>query len=75
MVTEQNGRSIPSRLAKQNRHTRSRRGVPSSAVVADVDGDGDLDICSKLWRARKDNANGGRNHPDFLENLATTKAK
>jgi len=38
------------------------------AVVADVDGDGDLDICSKLWRPRKDNANGGRNHADFLEN-------
>jgi hypothetical protein len=29
------------------------------AVVADVDRDGDLDICSKLWRPRKDNANGG----------------
>jgi hypothetical protein len=39
------------------------------AVVADVDGDGDLDICSKLWRPRPDNANGGRNHADFLENL------
>ncbi len=42
------------------------------AVVADVDGDGDLDICSKLWRPRKDNANGGRNHADFLENLLIT---
>ncbi len=39
------------------------------AVVADVDGDGDLDIGSKLWRPRKDNSNGGRNHADFLENL------
>ena len=39
------------------------------AVIADVDGDGDLDICSKLWRPRRDNANGGRNHADFLENL------
>jgi hypothetical protein len=39
------------------------------AVVADVDGDGDLDICSKLWRPRRDNANGGRNHADYLENL------
>lgn len=38
------------------------------AVVGDVDGDGDLDICSKLWRPRKDNANGGKNHADFLEN-------
>lgn len=39
------------------------------AVVADVDGDGDLDIASKLWRPRRDNANNGRNHADFLENL------
>lgn len=39
------------------------------AVVGDVDGDGDIDICSKLWRPRPDNANGGRNHADFLENL------
>ena len=39
------------------------------AVAADVDGDGDLDIVSKLWRPRKDNANEGRNHVDFLENL------
>jgi hypothetical protein len=38
------------------------------AIVADVDHDGDLDICSKLWRPRSDNANGGRNHADFLEN-------
>lgn len=39
------------------------------AVVGDVDADGDLDICSKLWRPRKDNANRGRNHADFLENV------
>jgi CubicO group peptidase (beta-lactamase class C family) len=42
------------------------------AVVADVDHDGDLDICSKLWRPRPDNANSGRNHADFLENLLVT---
>jgi len=40
------------------------------AVCGDVDSDGDLDICSKLWRPIKSNANGGRNHFDFLENLA-----
>jgi len=40
------------------------------AVVGDVDGDGDIDICSKLWRARNDNSNHGRNHVDFLENLS-----
>ncbi|MHB1036592.1 MAG: FG-GAP repeat domain-containing protein [Pirellulales bacterium] len=39
-----------------------------AAVAADFDGDGDLDIVSKLWLPRKDNANGGRNHVDFLEN-------
>jgi len=43
------------------------------AVVADIDGDGDLDIASKLWRPRKDNANQGRNHADFLENLLMGK--
>jgi hypothetical protein len=40
------------------------------AVAADVDGDGDIDICAKLWMPRKDNANGGRNHADFVENLS-----
>ena len=39
------------------------------AVVGDVDDDGDLDICSKTWRPAKTNANGGRNHFDYLENL------
>jgi len=43
------------------------------AVAADVDGDGDVDICSKLWRPRKDNANAGRNHADFVENLLIRK--
>ena len=40
-----------------------------AAVAADFDGDGDVDLVSKLWRPRKDNANGGNNHVDFLENL------
>ncbi len=39
------------------------------AVAADFDGDGDLDLVSKLWRPRADNANDGRNHVDYLENL------
>ncbi|MBN2452417.1 MAG: VCBS repeat-containing protein [Lentisphaeria bacterium] len=39
------------------------------AVVGDIDGDGRLDICSKLWSPRKDNANGGRMHVDFLRNV------
>ena len=45
------------------------------AVVADVDGDGDLDICAKLWNPRKDNGNGGLNHADYLENLSVKPAK
>lgn len=43
-----------------------------AAVAADFDGDGDLDIVGKLWRPRPDNANEGRNHVDFLENLLKT---
>lgn len=39
------------------------------ALAADIDGDGDLDILSKLWRPRQDNANRGKNHVDLLENL------
>jgi hypothetical protein len=42
------------------------------AVAADVDGDGDIDICAKLWRPRRDNGNGGRNHADFVENLSNS---
>src|SRR5262245_57296654 len=45
------------------------------AVAADVDADGDLDLCSKLWRPRRDNANDGRNHADFLENLSVQRPK
>jgi hypothetical protein len=44
-----------------------------AAVAADFNGDGCLDIVSKLWRPRKDNANGGKNHVDFLENLLPRK--
>jgi hypothetical protein len=40
-----------------------------AAVAGDFNGDGALDIVAKLWRPRKDNANGGKNHIDFLENL------
>ena len=43
------------------------------AVAGDVDGDGDIDICAKLWSPRRDNANGGRNHADYLENLAVSR--
>src|SRR5437868_10330548 len=34
-------------------------GVHAGLPVGDIDGDGDLDICSKLWDPRPDNGNGG----------------
>jgi hypothetical protein len=37
--------------------------------VGDVDGDGDIDICSKAWGPRPWNGNGGKMHVDFLENM------
>jgi hypothetical protein len=40
--------------------------------VGDVDGDGDIDICSKPWGPRMWNGNGGKMHVDFLENLLHT---
>lgn len=39
-------------------------------LVGDVDGDGDLDIYSKIWNRWPENANGGREHGDLLENLS-----
>ena len=41
--------------------------------VGDVDGDGDLDICSKPWGPRAWNGNGGKMHVDFLENMLKRK--
>jgi hypothetical protein len=38
--------------------------------AADIDGDGDLDIVSKVWSPWNGNANGGRAHVSLLENLS-----
>jgi len=40
--------------------------------AADVDGDGDIDICSKPWGTRAWNGTGGKLHLDLLENLSKT---
>lgn len=39
------------------------------ALVGDVDGDGDPDVCSKIWKRWDQNANEGREHADCIENL------
>ncbi len=41
--------------------------------VGDVDGDGDIDVCSKPWGLRPWNGAGGKMHVDFLENLLKSK--
>jgi len=41
--------------------------------VGDVDGDGDIDVCSKPWGTRAWNGVGGKMHVDFLENLQKSR--
>lgn len=41
--------------------------------VGDVDGDGDIDIVSKIWAVWKGNGNDGKVHVDFLENMRVRK--
>ena len=44
-----------------------------NAVVADMDGDGDLDIANKEFAPASWNRLGGGQHADFLENLSTSR--
>ena len=39
-------------------------------LIGDVDADGDMDICSKVWKKWSGNANQGKVHADFFENLS-----
>ena len=38
-----------------------------TATAADFDGDGNLEIVGKVWRANKVNGAGGKNHVDYLK--------
>lgn len=60
------------------RHHFIHQGLPSifdhglgghESRIGDVDGDGDIDICSKPWVPGRVNALQGRMHVDFMENL------
>lgn len=43
------------------------------AILGDVNGDGKIDIVSKVWYVMPDSANGGRFHADWFENLLKPK--
>ena len=67
--------STPSLDSTLFTHHYASRDLPGSkgwgyglVPPADVDGDGDLDILSKVWNVWGDNANGGVEHVDVLEN-------
>lgn len=67
--------NVDGKGAKFTEHVILDAGLGGHLVVAgDIDNDGDLDLVSKLWRPRKDNANDGRNHIDLLENRLKVRA-
>lgn len=43
--------------------------------IGDIDGDGDVDIASKVWSRWPGNANGGKFHADWLENLTANPSR
>jgi len=43
--------------------------------IGDIDGDGDVDIASKVWSRWSGNANGGKFHADWLENLTANPSR
>jgi hypothetical protein len=61
--------SLSSRIEFVERVVFDARLGGHDALVGDVDGDGDLDIFSKVWNLWPENGNGGREHGDLLENL------
>lgn len=46
-----------------------------SARAADFDGDGNLEIVGKVWRANRVNGAGGKNHVDFLKQSNRSHSK
>ncbi len=42
-------------------------------IIGDIDGDGDLDFASKIWRRSAESANNGRFHADWFENLLKSR--
>ena len=60
--------STPSCIRFEERVIFDDRLGGHDALVGDVDGDGDLDIFSKVWNLWPGNANDGREHADCLEN-------
>jgi hypothetical protein len=62
-------RSAGSEVRFEERVILDRNLGGHDSWVGDVDGDGDIDIVSKIWRVWPGNGNGGRVHVNWLENL------